>query len=165
MNVDALSYMHVKSSVQGAFLDDASRAGATKTVCLAVHFRGEVPHDVRKGSSYAVTQHKPISVIREWSPTTVQFLVAMWNNEVLDEVGFDFVRPNTEGMEEIYATLTLTNATVAFVELRSGNTASLMETAPRAVDYIGFHAQTIEFKVMGPNGASTATYERKSSAS
>jgi type VI secretion system Hcp family effector len=165
VSADSLAYMHVKSSVQGAFLDDASRAGATKTLCLAVHFHGEVPHDVRKGSSYAVTQHKPISVIREWSASTVQFLVAMWNNEVLEEVGFDFVRPDTEGKEEIYATLTLTKATVAFVELRSGNTASLLEAAPRAVDHIGFHAQTIEFKVMGPSGASTATYERTPSAS
>jgi type VI secretion system Hcp family effector len=165
VNPEALAYMHVKSSVQSAFLDDASRAGASKTLCLAVYFRGEVPHDVRKGSSYAVTQHQPISVIREWSASTVQFLISMWNNEVLDEVGFDFVRPDGEGNEEVYATLTLTKATVAFVEIRSGNTHPLMESAPRTVDYIGFHAEIIEFTVKGPNGASSATYERKSSAS
>ena len=82
---EAFAYMHVKSAAQGGFLDDSSRAGTSKTLCLAVRFRGDVPHDARKGS-YAVTQHEPITVIREWSPSTVQFLTSLWNNELIDEV-------------------------------------------------------------------------------
>ena len=164
MNDEPLAYMHVKSSVQGAFLDDASRAGSDRNICLAVRFRGDVPHDVRQGS-YAATRHEPITVVREWSASTVQFLIAMWNNESLDEVGFDFVRTNADGKEEIYATLTLTSATIAFVELRSGDTAGLISTAPRAVDFIGFHAESIEFKVTGPKGDAKAVYQRVANAS
>lgn len=165
MNLETLAYMHVKSSDQGTFADDASRAGTDRSICLAVRFRGEVPHDVKKGSSYAVTQHEPVTVVREWSASTVQFLTAMWNNQTLDEVGFDFVRTNKDGKEEIYATLTLTSARVAFVELRSGNTAGLLESSPRSVDYIGLQAQVITFVVKGPNGDATASYQRTPNAS
>lgn len=165
MSSETFAYMHVKSPSQGMFTDDATRAGASKTLCLAVRFRGEVPHDARSGSGYAVTQHQPITVIREWSVSTVQFLTALWSNEVLAEVGFDFVRQNAEGQEETYATLTLTQVTVAFVELRSGNTADLIPNEPRALDYIGFHARQIEFKVNDPAGPATASYDRKASSS
>lgn len=163
MSSEAFAYMHVKSSAQGGFLDDESQAGSSKTLCLAIRFRGDVPHDARKGS-YAVTQHEPITVVREWSPSTVQFLTSLWNNELIDEVGFDFVRPDTAGKDEVYATLTLNQVTVAFVELRSGNTAGLTSGDLRAVDYIGFHAQQISFKVTGPNGPVEASYVRKASA-
>jgi type VI protein secretion system component Hcp len=163
VNSETFAYMHVKSSVQGEFLDDESQAGQSKTLCLAVRFRGEVPHDARKGS-YAVTKHEPITVIGEWSPSTVQFLTSLWNNEVIDEVGFDFIRPDTAGKDEVYATLTLNQVTVAFVELRSGNTAELVPGEPRALDYIGFHAQQIAFKLIGPSGPVEASYARKASA-
>jgi type VI secretion system Hcp family effector len=157
--------MHVKSSSQGLFTDDASRAGTNKNLCLAVRFRGDVPHDARSSNGYAVTQHEPITVIREWSPSTAQFLTSFWANEVLEEIGFDFVRQNTDGQEEVYATLTLTHATVAFVELRSGNTESLIPNHPRALEYIGIHAQQIEFKVNDTAGPATASYDRKGGGS
>jgi type VI secretion system Hcp family effector len=163
LSSETFAYMHVKSSAQGSFLEDQSQAGASKTLCLSVRFRGEVPHDVRQGT-YAITKHDPITVIREWSPSSVQFLTSLWNNEVLDEVGFDFVRPDNAGKEEIFATLTLTKATVVFVELQSGNTKHLIEGEPRNVDHIGFQAQKITFRVTGPNGPVEATYVRKASS-
>jgi type VI secretion system Hcp family effector len=162
-NSETFAYMHVKSSAQGGFLDDQSQAGASKTLCLAVHFRGEVPLDARQQGTYSVTKHEPVTVIREWSPSSVQFLTALWNNEVLDEVGFDFVRPNNAGKDEVFATLTLTKATVAFVELKSGNTKHLIEGEPRNLDHIGFHAQKISFRITGANGPVEATYVRKAS--
>jgi type VI secretion system Hcp family effector len=162
---ETFAYMHVKSASQGMFADDATQAGSQKTLCLAVHFRGEVPHDARSGGGYAVTQHEPITVIREWSASTAQFLTSLWSNEVLTEVGFDFVRQNSDGQEEVYATLTLNQATIAFVEMRSGNTDDLIPNHPRALDYIGFHAQQIEFKYNDPSGPATASYDRKAGGS
>jgi type VI protein secretion system component Hcp len=163
LSSETFAYMHVKSSVQGEFLDDETQAGQQKTLCLAVRFRGDVPADARKGT-YAVTQHEPITVIGEWSPSTVQFLTSLWNNEVIDEVGFDFVQQDTAGKDEVFATLTLNKVTVAFVELRSGNTLGLIGGELRTVDYIGFHAQKISFKLIGPKGPVEASYVRKASA-
>jgi type VI secretion system Hcp family effector len=161
---ETFAYMHVKSAAQGQFLDDETQAGKSKTLCLAVRYRGEVPHDVRKGN-VAATQHEPITVIGEWSPSTVQFLTSLWNNEVISEVSFDFVRPDTSGKDEVYATLTLNKVTVAFVELRSGNTAGLIPGELRTVDCIGLHAQQIAFKLMnGPHGPVEASYVRKATA-
>jgi type VI secretion system Hcp family effector len=156
----AMAYMHVKGSSQGGFLADGSRAGKGRTLCLAVRFRGEVPHDVRHGK-HAVTQHEPISVIHEWSPATAQFLSALWSNEVLDEVGLDFVRQDPGGKEEVYATLTLTHATVAYVELRSGKTETLVAGEHGALDDVGLRAEKIEFKIKDGSGQVTAHYDRK----
>ena len=87
-------------------------------------------------------------------------MTSFWANEVLSEIGFDFVRQNAQGQEEVYATLTLTKATIAFVELRSGNTESLIPNQPRDLEYIGIHAQQIEFKVNDAAGPATASYDR-----
>jgi type VI secretion system Hcp family effector len=157
----SFAYMHVKSSSTSMFLGSAAPSGADRSLCLAVRFRGEVPHDVRKGDSHAVTQHEPITVIREWGPSSAQFLTALWSNQVLDEVRFDFVRENDGGKEIVYATLTLGAATVAFVELRSGNTDELMQGEFRALDMIGFRAERIEFKIKDSGGDATANYDRK----
>jgi type VI protein secretion system component Hcp len=159
--------MHVKGSSQGGFLEDGTRAGKGRTLCRAVRFRGDVPHDVRHGQ-HAVTKHEPISVIHEWSPATAQFLSALWSNEILDEVGFAFVRQDTGGREEVWASLTLTKATVAFVELRSGGRefgklAELGGEDWRAYQEVGLHAEKIEFMIKDGSGKVTATYDRKKS--
>lgn len=154
----SLAFMSVKGASSSGFPGASSSGG--KSRCLAVRFRGEVPHDVRKSGTHAVTQHEPITVIREWSPSSAQVLTALWNNQVLEEVRFDFLRDEGE-TEIVYATLTLSQATVAFVELRSGNTEDLLEGDYRALDVIGFHAEKIEFKIKDSGGDATANYDRK----
>lgn len=155
----AMAYMKAKGSSQGGFLQDNSRAGKDRTLCLSVRFRGEVPHDAR-GGKYATTRHEPVSVVHEWGPATVQFVSALWANETLDEVEFEFIRPDGKGKEEVYATLTLSKATVAYVELRSGDTAPLAEGERRALGDVGLHAEKIEFKLQGAGGPMVASYDR-----
>jgi type VI secretion system Hcp family effector len=158
---EPMAYMRVKGSSQGVFIEDGTWAGKDRTLCLAVRFRGEVPHDVRHGK-YAVTRHEPISVIHEWGPATVQFVAALWSNEVLEEVVFDFVRRAVD--EEIYATLTLTKATVAYAELRSGHADQLLAGEHhRELGEIGLHAEKLELKMRSGSGHVTATYDRSSS--
>ncbi|MCL2724724.1 MAG: type VI secretion system tube protein Hcp [Polyangiaceae bacterium] len=152
--------MRVKSAAQGVFKSDQSRAGVGYTLCLAVRFRGEVPHDVRGGNAYKVTQHEPITVIRRWSASTSQFLIAMWNNEVLTEVFFEFIQHDPGGKEVVFATMTLTKVTVVSVELRSGNTHELVESDHGALDVLGFHAEGIEFTFMEDGGGATAKYSQ-----
>ncbi|HEY1698016.1 MAG TPA: type VI secretion system tube protein Hcp [Polyangiaceae bacterium] len=159
MNDRAMAYMKAKGSSQGAFADDSSRAGKGRSLCLSVGFKGEVPHDVR-GGKHATTRHDPISIVHAWSPATVQFLTALWANETLDEVDIAFIRPDGTGKEEEYATLTLTKATVAYVDLRSGETAKLAEGEYRALCDVGLHAEKIEFKLKGDSGPLVATYDR-----
>jgi type VI secretion system Hcp family effector len=153
--------MHVKGSTQGPFMEDGTRAGKGKSLVVAVRFRGEVPHDVRHGK-HAVTKHEPISVVHEWGPTTAQFLSALWANEVLDEVGLEFVRQDSTGKEEVYATLTLSKATVAYVELQSG-AAERAAGEWRPHDDVGLYAEKIEFMIKSGSGKVTATYDAKRS--
>jgi type VI protein secretion system component Hcp len=151
-------FMTVKGASAAGFPGDSSGGG--KTRCLAVRFRGDVPHDVRKSGAHAVTQHEPITAIRAWGPSSAQILTALWNNQILEEVRFDFLRDEGE-KDIVYATLTLTQATVAFVELRSGDTEKLLAGDYRALEVSGFHAEKIEFKIKDTGGDATANYDRK----
>jgi type VI protein secretion system component Hcp len=152
--------MRIKGSSQGVFIEDGSRAGKERSLCLAVRFRGDVPHDVR-GGKHAVTRHEPVSVIHEWGPATVQFVAALWSNEVLDEVVFDFIRRDVT--EEVYATLTLTKATVAYAELRSGHGERLLAGQYRELGEVGLHAEKLELKMKSGSGHVTASYDRSPS--
>jgi type VI secretion system Hcp family effector len=155
----AMAYMKAKGSAQGVFAEDKSRAGKDRTLCLSVGFRGEVPHDVR-GGKHATTRHQPVTIVHLWSPATAQFLTAMWANETLDEVEIAFVRPDGTGKEEEYATMKLGKATVAHVDLRSGETVKLAEGHHGAVFEVGLHFEKIEFKLKGEGGPLVASYDR-----
>jgi type VI secretion system Hcp family effector len=154
-----MAYMQTTGSQQGVFLEDQFASGDNRTLCHSVRFRGEVPHDVR-GGKYATTRHEPISVVHEWGPATVQFMSALWSNETLSTVTFEFVRTAEAGGIEVFAHLTLTSATVAYVELQSGDTEKLAEGVNRALSEVGLHAAKIEFKLKGPQGPMTASYDR-----
>jgi type VI protein secretion system component Hcp len=151
--------MKAKGSAQGAFLEDRSRAGKGRTLCVAVRFRGDVPHDVR-GGGYATTRHEPISIVHEWGPATVQFMTALWANETLDEVELEFVYPGSPGEAPTSAWLTLKKATVAYVELVSGDTQKIAAGDHRQLGEVGLHAEQIEFKFEGSDGPLVAQYDR-----
>jgi type VI protein secretion system component Hcp len=156
-----MAFMRVKGSSQGVFLEDGSRAGKERTLCAAVRFRGDVPHDVRHGK-HAVTRHEPISVIHQWSPATVQFVAALWSNEVLDEVALQFLRGDPRGGEDSFAILTLTKATVAYADLRTGH-KDWVDGEHRQLCDVGLHAEKLEFKMKHGSGWVTANYDRSSS--
>jgi type VI secretion system Hcp family effector len=156
----AMAYMRAKGSAQGAFVEDHSRAGKGKTLCLSVRFRGEVPHDVRGGGRYATTRHEPVSIVHEWGPATVQFMTALWANETLDEVELEFLRPGNAGEDLSFAWITLKKATVAYVELVSGATHKLAPGEHRQLADVGLHAEQIEFKFHGHDGPHVAQYDR-----
>ena len=160
-------YMKVKSAKQGTFLGDDARAGHGKTTCLDFRFSCEVPHDVRKekGGEYAVVAHKPVTLISEWNPMVVQCLSAAWTNEVLDEVSLDFVRFDAGGQEVIFATMTLYKATVAIVDLGSGDTSRFLQGDYTGLAQIGLSPEKIEFKVKDKGGDASAHYDRKMATS
>jgi len=155
-------YLRIKSSKQGAFLADDSRAGQGRTLCLDFRFSCEVPHDVRKEKGdYTVVQHKPVSVVCEWSPLVVQCLSAAWSNEPLDEVALEFAKYDSGGQEVIFATMTLSKATVAVMDLGSGDTARFIPGDYTGLAQIGFSPEKIEFKVKDKGGDAAAHYDRK----
>ncbi|WP_394822256.1 type VI secretion system tube protein Hcp [Pendulispora albinea] len=170
MNTKALAYMQAKSSKSGIFLGDDTgvRKGREKwSAVLAVRFRGERAQDTgQKGDTYSATKHEPITVIREWRPSTAQFLEEVWNtNRHIDEVLFEFVRYDASEQEHVFATMKLTNVVVAHVELRFGNTAEWREGSDPepTLEHIGLVPQAIEFKVKGSGGDAVANYEKNAS--
>jgi type VI protein secretion system component Hcp len=151
--------MKAKGSSQGVFAEDKSRAGKDRTLCVTVRFRGDVPHDAR-GGKYETTRHQPISVVHQWGPATVQFMTALWANETLDEVNLEFVLPGGADREVTFAWLTLKKATVAYVELVSGDTQKLAAGLHAQLADVGLVAEQIEFKFNGPDGPLVANYDR-----
>jgi type VI protein secretion system component Hcp len=135
-------------------------------MCLDFRFSCEIPHDVRKEKGeYSVVEHKPVSIITEWNPLVVQCLSAAWSNEVLDEVSLDFARFDSSGQEVTFATMTLSKATVAVMDLGSGDTSRFVQGEYLGLAQIGLSPEKIEFKVKDKGGDASAHYDRKMAGS
>ena len=101
----------VKGRMQGTFKGDS---GPNKDKITGLFFNYEVtsPVDLATGQP-GMRQHKPVVIIKEWGAASPQLFFALVHNEILDSVLLEFVRTNAAGAEEVYYTITLTNASVS----------------------------------------------------
>ena len=110
-------YISIEGAKQGAFKGDSTGGGAksAKGRIGGVKFSFETssPRDVATGQATGKRMYKPIVVTKEWDAASPQLFNALVTNEVLKKVLFEFVKTNPDGQEEIYHTITLTNANVS----------------------------------------------------
>lgn len=96
---------------------------------------GEIPRSVHKGKlaglgfSYEVTsprvagsgagtggrEHGAITFTKEWGPASPQLFTALVTNEAIDTALFEFVRTNEVGVEYVFHTIRLTDASVTAI--------------------------------------------------
>jgi type VI secretion system secreted protein Hcp len=110
-------YISIRGAKQGAFKGDSPGGGSkgAKGRIGGVKFSMETtsPRDVATGQASGKRTYKPIVITKEWDAASPQIFSALVTNEVLKTVLFEFVKTNTSGQEEIYFTITLTNANVS----------------------------------------------------
>ncbi|WP_394838106.1 type VI secretion system tube protein Hcp [Pendulispora rubella] len=160
----SLIYLEIKGSKQGEFKTDDAQARAGKTVCLAFGHGIDVPHDTQ-GKGRAVVRNKPVWVICEWNPLVVQCQQAAWDNEELKEVVIKRARRDSNGNEVVYATTTLTKATVAKFRTLSGPTSKWLPGNHPDLARISFLASKIDVTLHSPDGDTRAHYDRKENKS
>ncbi len=91
-------------------------------------------------------QHNPVVVTVEWGPATPQIFQAVATNEVLKSVVIEFIRTGATGVQEVYQTIRLTNATVSSVRMHVNEPQPGGPADNRALADVAFAFQRIEIE-------------------
>jgi len=132
-------YFTIDGARQGIFKPDTVVAGAPKLIGLSCSIHLSSPRDTATGQASGKRQWQPVVVTKAWGPSSPQIFQALATNEVLKTVVVEFVRPGPRGQESTYATIRLTNGTVA--DLRQYTDAG---PPYRQLEEIAFTFQKIE---------------------
>lgn len=108
-------YVTIEGSKQGK-LKGESLAKSHKDKLEGYLFWYEVtsPRDTGTGQSSGRRQHKPVTFLKKWGAATPQIFQALFTNEQLTSVIFEFVQKSPSN--EVYQTVKLTDAFVAGVK-------------------------------------------------
>ena len=117
-------YITIEGSKQGVFKgsldtrESKPAPAARKHRIGGIKFLSETssPRDAATGQASGKRIHKPIMITKEWDAASPQLFQALVDNETLNSVLFEFVKTNPNGTEEVYHTVTLTNAAVSDIK-------------------------------------------------
>ncbi len=145
----ALAATHIRITVDGArqgrFKTDVARKN--ETTVLRFQYSLTSPRDVATGQASGKSQHSPVTITKEWGPSTPQFYTACSTNEVLKTVLIEFLRTGPDGREYVFQTVKLTNATVSRVFQYVGVPASAGQPPEdRELEDIAFTFQRIDIE-------------------
>ena len=115
-------YISITGAKQGKFKGDSvgekgTKDSRAKGKIAGIRYSAETtsPRDAATGQATGKRIHKPITITKEWDAASPQIFAALVSNETLKTVLFEFVKPDAAGREEIYFTVTLTNAVISNV--------------------------------------------------
>jgi type VI secretion system secreted protein Hcp len=146
-------YVTVTGQKQGAFKGESPReAHAAKISGLSYDHSIVSPRDIATGQPSGKRQHGPITITKEWGPASPMLFSALVSNELLTSVLFEFYKTTPEGVEEVYYTVTLTNATVSQVHYTTGTGESASSAKTQSsydtheLEEVSFTYQKIEIE-------------------
>jgi type VI secretion system secreted protein Hcp len=120
-------YVKIEGSKQGQFKGEVERNGSRWIEITAFSAGVQSPRDASSGQVSGKRQHKPISITKEVDEASPQIFRAATTNEVLKDVVIQSVRPGPKGQEQVYQTITLTNAVISEVKRLSGKNKNEQE--------------------------------------
>jgi type VI secretion system secreted protein Hcp len=146
-------YVTIEGRAQGKFLGESTRY-PNKIAGLALKYEVTSPHDPRTGLPTGRTQHEPVTLVKEWGAASPQLYNATVNNEDLTSVVFEFVKTTPDGVEAVYHTIKLTNASVASISLNVDAPTPGAPGDTHELEEVTFYFQQIELSNIG--GGTTA---------
>ena len=110
--------MKVTSDIQGVFQGENTRTGQEDTISVLGFAMGvDSQRELIDGNQILVGERlfQPVTISKLIDKTTPQFFDALFNNDNLVEIQISFYRPSRDsrGKEELYYTLTLSEAAVS----------------------------------------------------
>jgi type VI secretion system secreted protein Hcp len=104
----------VTGSKQGTFKPEGPPSGPGKGKIRGVAFTYGVntPHDPATGQSTGRRQHQPVNFTKEWGASSPQFYQAIFTNETLTTVLFEFYATQVDGKTVVDHTIKLTDVTI-----------------------------------------------------
>lgn len=114
-------YVTIEGTRQGAFKGESVReAHSSKIAGLSYRHEITSPRDVATGQASGKRQHGPITITKEWGASSPQIFQALVTNEVLKSVLFEFFHTTPDGLEEVYQTVKIVDATVSKLSQMTG---------------------------------------------
>src|SRR5438270_2420357 len=107
-------YVTVDAVKQGKFKGEGIDADKGRIPGVGLEYEVNAPRDPFSGQASGKRQHKPVVFTKEWGVSSPQFFAALFTNEVLKSVLFEFVNPTGRG-DEVDHTIKLTNASISDV--------------------------------------------------
>lgn len=147
--------MAIRGAKQGQFKGQSMARGQEKWIpCSQFLLSLTAPRDASSGQATGRRQWSPIVVTKEWGAASPQILSAVSTNEALPLVEFEFLRSNPQGMESVFETVTLTNATISAFKQYVGFPDAGEPPNPHPLEDVSFTFQKIE--VTNSEGKTTA---------
>lgn len=113
-------YMQVQGPKQGAFKGGVNRKGSRWIEVLSFSHAVKPPLDSATGKASGKRQHQPVAIRKSVDSASPALFQAAANSEVLQKVVFEIVRTGPAGKEQLYQTVTLTNARVSSAKKTGG---------------------------------------------
>lgn len=109
-------YVTIEATTQGRLAGESARE-PHKGKIAGIGFSYEVTssREAASGRASSKREHGPVMFTKEWGAASPQLFNALVTNEVLPSVLFEFVRTNDVGVEHVFHTLRLTDASVTSI--------------------------------------------------
>lgn len=152
-------FIKVTGKDQGDFHSDSAHAGAGRSLCHQLRFKGTSDNAPHRGKEGASRTHLPLLVVKPWGPSSPNFAAAFWNREELSTVELSFPRSDGSNPEALFHQIILTNAVIASYEIRAGDKTDVPEGAPPELEYIELRFEQMEIKNL--HGKTSAKFHFK----
>ncbi|MBL8134974.1 MAG: type VI secretion system tube protein Hcp [Anaerolineae bacterium] len=87
-----------------------------KILGLAFVYEVEAPRVAASGRTRGSRKHSPVVFVKSWGAASPQLFQAMITNELLKTVLFEFVKPDAEGVDRVYHTIKLFEASILSIK-------------------------------------------------
>lgn len=113
-------YMKVEGTKQGEFKGNIARNGTKWIELTSFSYQVKPPLDSATGKASGKRQHQPVVIKKTVDSASPQLLQACTTNETLKEVVVQVTRTGPAGKEQLYQTVTLTNAHIPSAKKAGG---------------------------------------------
>ena len=151
-------YVTIEGSTQGRLAGE-SRREVHKGKLAGIGFRYEVTSSrgAASGRASRKREHGPVTFTKEWGPASPQLFQALVTNEVLESALFEFVRTNDVGVEHVFHTIKLTNASVTsihqYVAAQDDAELDNAELEDVAISFRGIEIENVDGKTTATDSA------------
>ncbi len=143
----SLMLMSTEGAQQGKFKGEVLLANQLNKIELTnFNFELSAPYDIATNASTGKNTRSPITVIKEFGSSSLQFQQALTNNENIKTIVIEFYAPNRNGVENLVNTITLTNCKIVSIKQNINKARSSTTARDGLTEEIKLVYQKIEMK-------------------
>ncbi len=143
-------FVTVTGAKQGAFKGESTQKGHEgKIPGVAFNYGVLSPRDATSGLPTGKRQHQPVVFNKVWGASSPQFYEAIFTNETLTTVLFEFFVQNPAGVQALNHTIKLTNSSLSAVRQTLPDNQPAGALDPRELQEISLTFQKIDILNIG----------------